>query len=467
MFDLAVKGGWVVDPVQQNIKKQNIYVKDGRIAAMGDNEEAARETRDAAGLYVLPGCIDTHCHFRDPGATAKEDFAHGTRAAAVGGVTTVLDMPNTNPAVLDGADVQKKIACFHDKAYVDYGVWGLSLGDLNLDKLLSMKEAGAAAIKFFWGYAIDAKTHALVYNYTKGQEGVIPPLDDGEVYAIFRQIAANRQILAIHAENSALIHRLTEELKARGDIGDDDYEAFLATRPALAEELTVATAISMARDTGAHLHILHVTSARGVELIRRAKAEGVHITAETAPHYLFLSAEDYPEIGPLMKVYPLIKNKADQAALWAGLLDGTLDFVASDHAPHRLEEKRGSLLKMPAGMCGVETMAPLLLDAVSRGRITLPFAARVLSSRAAEVYGIERKGRLDVGYDADLVLVDLQKTRTLRNEDLHSKEPLTAFNGRSITGWPVATYLRGSLIAENHEIVGEPAGKPAPCHAPV
>ena len=192
MFDLAIKGGWVVDPVRQEIRKQNIYVKGGRIAALGESDANARETHDASGLYVLPGGIDTHCHFRDPGATEKEDFAHGTRAAAVGGITTVLDMPNTNPAVLDGVDVRKKIAYFHDKAYVDYGTWGLSLGDLNLDKLLSMKEAGAAAIKFFWGYAIDARTHALVYNYTKGKEDVIPPLDDGEVYAIFRQIAANR-----------------------------------------------------------------------------------------------------------------------------------------------------------------------------------------------------------------------------------------------------------------------------------
>ena len=460
MFDLAIKGGWVVDPVRQEIRKQNIYVKDGRIAALGESDENAQETRDASGLYVLPGCIDTHCHFRDPGATEKEDFAHGTRAAAVGGITTVLDMPNTNPAVLDGVDVRKKIAYFHDKAYVDYGIWGLSLGDLNLDKLLSIKEAGAAAIKFFWGYAIAPKTHALVYNYTKGKEDVIPPLDDGEVYAIFRQIAANRQILAIHAENSALIRRLTEELDT-SKTADDDYAAFLSTRPSLAEELTVATAISMARDTGAHLHILHMTSRRGVELVRRAKAEGVSVTAETAPHYLFLSAEDFPAVGPMMKVYPLIKSKDDQAALWAGLLDGTLDFVASDHAPHRIEEKRGSLFKMPSGMCGVETMLPLMLDAVSRGKITLPFVARVLSQRPAEIYGIERKGKLEIGFDADLVLVDMQKTRPIRNEDLHSKQPLTAFDGRSITGWPVSTYLRGRLIAADHEIVGDPGGQAA------
>ena len=259
---------------------------------------------------------------------------------------------------------------------------------------------------------------------------------------------------------------MTKEL-ATSKTADDDYAAFLSTRPSLAEELTVATAISMARDTGAHLHILHMTSRRGIELIRRAKADGVSVTAETAPHYLFLSAEDFPAVGPMMKVYPLIKSKDDQAALWAGLLDGTLDFVASDHAPHRIEEKRGSLFKMPSGMCGVETMMPLMLDAVSRGKITLPFVARVLSQRPAEIYGIERKGRLDIGSDADLVLVDMQKTRPIRNEDLHSKQPLTAFDGRSITGWPVSTYLRGRLIAADHEIVGDPGGQPAHCHAAV
>lgn len=459
MYDFVLKNGWVVG---NRICRTNIYVQDGKIAAVTDADYEAASIQDAAGLYVLPGCIDTHCHFRDPGATQKEDFAHGTCAAAVGGVTTVFDMPNTNPAVLDAGSLQQKVEYFKGKAFVDYGLWGLSLGRLNLAELRAMKDGGAAAVKFFWGYAIDEKTHALIYNYVPGQPGVIPPLDDGEVYEIFEQIACNRQILAIHAENSALIHVLT---KRNAMSGGTDYRALLASRPALAEVLTIQTALAFARDTGAHLHILHVTSGDGVALIRRAKAEGVPVTAETCPHYLLLSADDYERVGPMIKVYPVIKEESDRLALWQGLMDGTLDFVASDHAPHCISEKKGSLFTIPSGMCGVESMLPLMLGEVSKGRITLPFVSRVLSENPARVYGLTTKGSIQKGKDADLVLVDMHKTRKIRNEDLHSKQPMTAFDGLEVTGWPVKTYLRGKLVADNHKICEEkPIGKWVPLY---
>ena len=458
MYDLALKNGWVVRDGE--IQRRHVYVKDGKIAAITEQEEAAVLVQELDGLYLLPGCIDTHCHFRDPGATQKEDFAHGTRAAAAGGVTTVFDMPNTNPAVLDGAGVREKAEYFRDKAFVDYGLWGLSLGHLNLDTLGEMKEAGSPAVKFFWGYAINEQTHALIYNYTPGQPGVIPPLDDGEVYEIFERIAKNGQILAIHAENSALIHTLTQRNTAGNS---QDYRALMASRPALAEVLTIQTALAFARDTGAHLHVLHVTSKEGVELIRRAKADGVPVTAETCPHYLMLSADDYDRVGPMIKVYPVIKEKSDQLALWEGLKDGTLDFVASDHAPHRIREKQGSLFEIPSGMCGVESMLTLLLGEVSKGKITLPFVARVLAENPAAVYGLTSKGQIAVDKDADFVVVDMQETRTIHNADLHSKEPMTAFDGLEITGWPVMTYLRGQMIARKHEICEEkPIGRMVP-----
>lgn len=454
MYDLALKHGSVVG---DTIYHANVYIKDGKIASITAQDEEAASVQDVTGLYVLPGCIDTHCHFRDPGATQKEDFAHGTQAAAAGGVTTVFDMPNTNPAVLDGDDVRKKVTYFQDKAYVDYALWGLSLGHINLEKLADIKAAGAAAIKFFWGYAINAKTHALIYNYTPGQPEIIPPLDDGEVYEIFEKIAENGQILAIHAENSALINMLTQRVKASGR---KDYRALVETRPALAEVLTVQTALAFARDTGAHLHILHVTSAEAVELIRQAKADGVPVTAETCPQYLFLSADDYDRIGPMIKVYPVVKEEKDRLALWQGLLDGTLDFVASDHAPHLIKEKQGDLFTIPSGMCGVETTLTLLLGEVSKGNITLPFVSKVLAERPAKIYGLPSKGTLEPGKDADIVLVDMNETHTIRNEELHSKEPLTAFDGREITGWPVRTYLRGQMIADHRNICEtSPLGK--------
>ena len=461
MYDLALKNGWVV--TGEGIHRTNIYVKEGKIAAITDADNEAASVQDLAGLYVLPGCIDTHCHFRDPGATQKEDFAHGTRAAAAGGVTTVFDMPNTNPSVLEGADVQKKTEYFSDKAFTDYGIWGLSLGQINLDKLAGMKTAGAAAVKFFWGYAINEKTHALIYNYTPGQPGVIPPLDDGEVYEIFEQIAKNGQILAIHAENSELIHVLTKRNEASGR---KDYQALLSSRPALAEVLTVQTALAFSKATGARLHVLHVTSKEGVELIRRAKADGVPVTAETCPQYLMLSADDYDRVGPMIKVYPVIKEKKDQLALWQGLKDGTLDFIASDHAPHLISEKQGSLFDIPSGMCGVESMLTLMLGEVSKGQITLPFVARIMAENPAKIYGLATKGRIAVGLDADFAVVDMRETHTIRNEELHSKEPMTAFDGLEVTGWPVRTYLRGQLIMQDRKICEEkPIGQKAPlCH---
>ena len=458
MFDLAFKHGFVVNG--EEIRRLNVYVQDGKIAEVSSEDHEANETIDATDRHLLPGVIDDHVHFRDPGATNKEDFPHGTMSAAVGGVTTVIDMPNTNPAVLNGEDVRKKAGYFKGRAYVDYAVWGLSLGDLNLCDLAGMKKAGAAAVKFFWGYAIDEKTHALIYNYEPGQSGVIPPLDDGEVYKIFEEIAKNKQILGIHAENSELIHMLTERNR---QAGGSDYRALMDSRPALAEVLTIQTALAFAKDTGAHLHILHVSSAQGVELIRRAKADGVPVTAETCPHFLFLSADDYDRVGPMIKVYPVIKEESDRLALWAGLKDGTLDFVASDHAPHTVAEKQGSLFEIPSGMCGVESMLPLMLGEVSKGKVTLPFVVRMLSENPAKLYGFSHKGAIAEGRDADIVIVDMLKRRTIRNEDLHSKQPMTAFNGMDITGWPIRTYLRGKLVAKDFDIVGNPQGEWISC----
>ena len=448
MFDLALKAGKIVTGA--GINEANIYIQDGKIAEITTADLQAKAVDDINGAYVIPGCIDPHCHFRDPGATYKEDFEHGTMAAAIGGMTTVFDMPNTNPAVLDGDSFAYKKNYFADKANVDYALWGLSLGDLNLDKLGEVKKAGGVGIKFFWGYAINRETNALIYNYVPGQQGVIPPLDDGEVYKIFEKISENNFLLAIHAENNELISMLTKRVNASGR---DDYEALLEARPALAEALTIQTAISFSQATGAHLHVLHVTSKMGVDLIRRAKAENINVTAETCTHYLFLSDKDYGKIGTGMKVYPPIKREIDRLALWEGLKDGTIDYVSSDHAPHAVSEKQGGLFEIPSGMCGVETTLPLMLNEVSKGNITFPFLVQVLSEKTAQLYNIDKhKGFIRKGNDADLVVVDMNKKQKILNEKLHSKEPFTPFNGFETVGWPKETYLRGTLIAKDGEL---------------
>ena len=436
----------------------HLYIKDGKIAAISDEDlgEAAVVT-DAAGLLVLPGMIDTHVHSRDPHATYKEDFYHSTMAAAVGGITCIFEMPNSNPPIANVENLQKQVKNLSDKANVDFAIWGGAYGDLNRDDLLPLSEAGVIGFKFFWGYAINKKDYSLVYSYKAGMPDVIPPLDDGEVLAMFKDINPTGQCLAIHAENSEIMARLSAQVREEGR---SDYQALLDGRPALAEAATVGLAIQYAKHTGTHLHVLHVTSKDAVELIRWAKLDGVPVTAETCPHYLFLTNEDFEHLGNMMKVYPPIKYQEDQDALWEGLQDGTLTSVCSDHAPHTQEEKQVNLFDAPAGACGVETMVPMMLDAVNEGRITLDEMVALLSENPAKQFGLyPRKGVIAVGADADLTIVDMDKEKVLRQEDLHSVNKVTPFNGFKVKGVPVMTVVRGKLVAKDGELVSEKNGQ--------
>jgi allantoinase len=455
-FDLLIKNGSIV--TSESTYQGNIYVKDGKIAAITNEEWAVdvKEIVDAEGKHVFPGFIDTHVHSRDPGATYKEDFFHSTQAAAAGGVTTVFEMPNTNPPINNAENFHKQADNLKSKAFVDFGIWGICLGHLNLQEYQSLQQAGVIGFKFFWGYAVHSKTFQLMYNYKPGMEDVIPPFTDGQVYQMFEEVAKTGQVFAIHAENNDLIQTLTKRVEDRNG---RTYLDLLEGRPNLAEALTIQSGIAMAKETGARLHILHVSSAEGIELVRQAQKDGYPITAETCPHYLFLSAEDYEEIGPQMKVYPPVKYKKDQEALWEALQDGTIDLVCSDHAPHTEEEKDGDLWSIPAGMCGVETLVPLMLTAVNDGKISINDAARLLSEGPAHLFGIPNKGAITVGYDADITIVDMAKASSIKREELHSKSKVTAFDGFKLKGVPVQTIVRGKTVMKNGEILGAPTGK--------
>ncbi|PRO67280.1 allantoinase AllB [Alkalicoccus urumqiensis] len=445
-----IKNGTIV--TGDATRKADIYIQDGRIAAItaktleGDIEEDI----DASGQYVFPGFIDTHIHSRDPGASHKEDFAHSTRAAAAGGVTTVIEMPNTNPPVNNTENMEKQKAHLGRQAAVDFALWGICLGHLNEKDIPPLDDAGVAAFKFFWGYAVHAETYQLMYNYKPGMESVIPPFHDGEVYSMMKNVASTGRIFAVHAENNDLIQTLTGGVEAEGG---RTYEDLLRGRPALAEVMTVQAGIDMARETGVRLHILHVSAGESVRRIRRAQQEGLPITVETCPHYLFLSAEDYDTVGPQMKVYPPVKHRSDQEEIWRGIADGTISHVCSDHAPHTPEEKDGSLWDIPAGMCGVETLVPLMLQAVTDGKITLNDCARLLSENPARLFGLDpKKGTLTAGADADITIVDMNKTGTIDREKLHSKGKVTAYDGRNITGWPQMTIVRGRTIMKDGRV---------------
>ena len=457
VWDHVIKNGFIYNGT--DFAKGNLYIKDGKIAAIAEEElegEAIKVT-DAKEKYVCPGFIDTHIHSRDPGATYKEDFYYSTQAAASGGITTVFEMPNTNPPINNVENLNKQIDNLSPKAHVDFGIWGICLGDLNLNDIVPLHEAGVIGFKFFWGYAINSKTFQLMYNYKDGDEGVIPPLSDGEVYDIFKEVEKTGQLLAIHAENNQIIQRLTKQVE---ESGRRDYEALLEGRPNLAEEMTVQTGLAMAKQLGTRLHILHVSSGESVKLVRQAQREGYPITSETCPHYLFLSNEDYETIGPQMKVYPPVKYKKDQEELWSGIQDGTVSIVCSDHAPHTEEEKDGDLWSIPAGMCGVETLAPLMLNAASEGKITLKQVCELLSENPAKQFGIyPQKGSISVGTDADITIVDMNKETIIKRENLHSKSKVTAFDQFPVKGVPVATIVRGVTVMEDGRIVSEPKGQ--------
>lgn len=437
----------------------NVYIKDGKIAAISREDLGEAQTvTDATGLMVLPGFIDTHIHSRDPSATYKEDFYHSTLAAAMGGITTVFEMPNSNPPINNVENFNWQVANLSAKANVNFALWGISLGDLNRDDILPLNQAGVIGFKFFWGYAINRKTYQLVYNYKEGMvdENVIPPLSDGEVYDIFRAVKPTGKRLAVHAENVEIMNRLGRQVL---ESGQRDYQALLASRPDLAEAATVSLGIQFSKFTGTPLHILHLTSKEGVELIREAKQQGIPVTTETCPHYLFLTDQDFDRVGNEMKVYPLIKRQKDQDELWRGIADGTITSICSDHAPHQPQEKVGNLFEVPAGMCGVETQVPLLLNAVNENKLTLPKLVELMAENPAKQFNLyPNKGSIQVGADADFTIVDMHKDKTLRREDLHSISKVMAYDGVNVMGCPVITIVAGHVVVKDGQLIAERKG---------
>jgi allantoinase len=437
----------------------DVLCENGRIAGLLDRGVTAQadEVLDATGMLVFPGFIDPHVHSRDPGQTHKEDFSHSTLAALCGGVTTILEMPNALPPVTDARIFQDRADQHEAGAWVDFGLWGMALGADNLDDIPGLFDAGAVAIKLFWGYGVRRDTYALVYNSSDVPDTLImQPPDHGVVWSIFRKVAQAGGLLAAHCEDPQLLEA------AESGLGHPvtTYDDFLMARSDVAEASAVAVAAQLARATACRFHVVHMASAAAVDVVRSARAAGVPITAETCPQYLTLTEDDYESIGPLMKVYPPVRTKADQAALWAAVEDGTVASIGSDHAPHSFQEKSQALGSQPAGFVGVETMAPVLLDAMSRGRLSPRQLAGALSEQTARIFGIwPQKGAIRPGSDADLTIVDPDLVQTVANERLHSLAPLSPWAGRHLRGVPVASVLGGQVAMRDGAPVGEHRGK--------
>lgn len=442
-IDLLVRGGAVVTP--DAVFEADVAVDGGRIVgvAAGEASPAARETIDASGLFVLPGTVDSHVHFREPGYDYKENWETGTAAAACGGTTTVFEMPNTRPPTGTLEALRDKQRRAGAQAHVDYGIYGL-LDEHNVDQLEELARAGVSGFKCFMGNTF----------------GDLPAPSDGAMLEGFEILARLGLRCTVHAENASIMARREARLKAAGRT---DARAHLAARPEICAIEAVGRAVAFAEWTGARLHIAHKSSADALDVLRGAKARGVDVTVETCPHYLIFTVDDMDALGGALRVNPPIREKGHGPALWAALHDGTIDMIATDHAPHLPEEKSsGDIWECECGFPGVETQMPVMLTQVKEGKATLNDYVRWSAAAPAKAWGCyPRKGAVAPGSDADLAIVDMSGGGTIRREALHSRSRMTPWHGFETAARVVHTLVRGRAVVRDGALVGEPGwGRP-------
>lgn len=433
MIDLVLRGGRIATP--GGVVQADLALAEGKVAAIGRiGEVSAREELRIEGLTVLPGVIDPQVHFREPGLTHKEDLATGTSAAIKGGVTTIFEMPNTSPPTTTAEALQDKLARARGRAWCDHAFF-VGATEENAGALAELERLpGCAGVKLFMG----SSTGTLLVG------------EDEEVEAVLR---SGRRRVAVHAEDEA---RLRERLPLVQGSGDP------ALHPVWRDEETALRAtlrlLTIARRCGRPVQVLHVTTAEEMDLLARHKDIA---TVEVPPQHLTLVAPDcYRELGTRAQMNPPIRDARHRDALWRGIAEGIVDCLGSDHAPHTLEEKARPYPTSPSGMPGVETLLPIMLDHAAAGRLSLERLVDLTSAGAARAYGIAGKGRIAVGYDADLVLVDVKRRETIRAERLASRCGWTPFEGKEVTGWPVMTILRGAIAMREGELTGAPRGEP-------
>jgi dihydroorotase len=432
--DLVIRGGKIVSP--DRIASASIAIAGEHIVAVGHDDlmpAAAREMR-ADGLYLLPGAIDSHVHFRDPGYPHKETWQTGSAAAACGGVTTVFDMPNTNPPTGTREALALKLKTA-ERSFVDYGIHAL-LGDDTVAHLEDLLDGGATSFKAFVGNTF----------------GNLPAPSDGALLEGFEKLAPLGVRTVVHAENSSIMARRQKVLERAGRI---DAQAHLDSRPAVAEIEAIGRVITLAEWTGARVHIAHHSAADSLYLLRAAKARGVDVTAETCPQYLLLNTDDILRLGGILRVNPPVREPRHNQPLWDALMDGTLDMIATDHAPHTPEEKtRESIWACDCGFPGVETQMPLMLTQVNLQRATLMDYVKWSAVAPAKAWGLYgTKGVIAVGAHADIAFVDMTKTGTLSQGRLQTISKISPWHGRTVQGFPVHTLLRGRFVMQHGKLV--------------
>ncbi len=430
VFDLVLKGGVVVNHDGEGAR--DIGVRDGRVAEIGDLSTAdAGETIDCRGLHVLPGVVDSQVHFREPGLEHKEDLETGSRAAVLGGVTAVFEMPNTKPLTTSEAALADKVARATGRMHCDFAFWVGGTRDNARDVGELERLPGAAGIKVFMG----SSTGDLLVE------------DDEGVASILRN---TRRRSAFHSEDEFRL-RERENLRVHGDpsshpVWRDEIAALQCT-----ERLA-----RIARETRARIHVLHVSTAEEMEFLAGHKDVA---TAEVTPHHLTLTADDYVRLGTLIQMNPPVRARRHRDGVWRGLAQGVVDVLGSDHAPHTLAEKAKPYPASPSGMTGVQTLVPIMLDHVNAGRLTLQRFVDLTSAGPNRIFGMATKGRIAAGYDADFTIVDLKRRETITNAQAGSRAGWTPYDGKKVTGWPIGTVVRGMRVMWEDEIVTPSQGR--------
>ncbi|MDY0236007.1 MAG: allantoinase AllB [Gudongella sp.] len=440
MFDLIVKNGKIVN--SERVYEGDICIKHGKIAAIVATNECldAYKIVDANGKFVFPGAIDTHAHLNDPGYNWREDYEHGTAAAAVGGITTIIDMPLQNePALTDGKIFDEKIKIVSPNAYVDYCFWG-GLVDYNMDSLSELDKKGCIAFKSFIG-----PVSPDYVSLTMGQAR--------EALEILKKFGARA---GFHCEDYSIIK--WEEKRAQ-EKANPNWNDFLNSRPLIAELMATKNIIDLAREIDAKVHICHVSHPMVAEEIKKAKLEGLDITSETCSHYLTFNREDVVNNGSLFKCAPPLREAEAVEEMWKYVEDGTLDSVSSDHSPCSLEEKdekAHGVFGAWGGMSGIQNIMQVVYsEGVEKRGYKPTLVAKSLSEGPAKAFGLYgRKGAIELGFDADLVILDPEMDWEITPESLKYVNQISGFVGLKGKGLPVCTILRGEVVAEAGEVVG-------------
>lgn len=449
---MIIKNAMVAFPGENDFKRSDIRIEDGKFTAFGkDLNAASSKVLDAADYWLLPGGIDPHVHFYDPGYTAKEDFFHGTAAAAAGGVTTIIDMPSTSkPPVTCKVNLEHKLKAIKEKAHIDYALFGgVSRQLFDSDELQDSMASIAADVCAFKVYAVS------------GMDEIWGALDHWRFRRILEEAKALGSIVLLHAEDAEYVNNAAAHYKALGKTAQEWYNS----RPELAEILAVSAALRINREVGGNLHIVHIGVAEAAKMLQSEHDSGdcgsggdectaAVSTGETCPQYLAFTLDDFLKQESVLKISPPVKKDGNRQQLWKLLADGTLHFIASDHAPGTAEEKKpGNIWANSAGIAGVKTILPYTFsEGYLAGRLSLPRYLDVMSGNAARRYGLfDRKGSISVGKDADMVLINSKKDNTFHAADMLSKGTVSPFEGHIFRGRVDYTFVRGKMIYKRLE----------------